>query len=112
MTIALLVLVFTVVAVSLSEAAVCQWNRGAEAIGETNSPYPIPCFAYVLIVNDGAQSVYVSFDGTPAVADPDVSLRIEAGESYATAEPLNRVDLICAAAETTSVRLHALRVVR
>lgn len=59
---------------------------------------------YVLLINDGADSVYVSLVGTTATT---ADFELKSGESLAPSDPTTGVGLLCATSDTATVRVFA-----
>jgi hypothetical protein len=79
-----------------------------EAISATdaNSAVPFGFTGYVLLVNDGPNAVHVSLVGTTATTS---DFLLKSGESLAPQDPTSGIGLICASAETATVRVLALQ---
>jgi hypothetical protein len=72
---------------------------------DTNSAVSFGFNGYVVIVNDGPNHVYVSLVGTTATTN---DFQLKSGESLAPNDPTTGLGLICATAETATVRVLAL----
>jgi hypothetical protein len=72
---------------------------------DTNSAVSFGFNGYVVIVNDGPNHVYVSLVGTTAAT---TDFQLKSGESLAPNDPTTGIGLICATAESATVRVLAL----
>jgi hypothetical protein len=77
----------------------------AASASQANTAVTFGFQGYVLLINDGPNSVHVSLVGTVATVS-DFTLKM--GESLSPQDPTTGIGLICATAETATVRVLAL----
>ena len=77
----------------------------AASASQTNTAVTFGFNGYPLLINDGPNTVYVSLVGTVATTS---DFQLKSGESLAPIDPTTGVGLICATAETATVRVYAL----